>query len=146
MEANEIEEFLTETRLARLATVTKENKPHVTAIWFLYKAPNVYFSTNKPSKKYRNMISNKNVAIIIDAEKNKKEKGVIIEGAVEEITDEALLNEIKEKLYLKYLGRLDHPMIKVFEGMPGRVWMKIKTVKRISWDYSKSFNTKSEQI
>jgi len=144
LEIDEIKKFLQETRLARLATVSPNNKPHVTVLWFFYEEPYLYISTTKQAKKARNIEQNKHVSIIIDDEVNKKEKCVIFEGVAEIVEPGPELKPIKEKLYLKYLKRLDHPMVKTFENMPGRIWIRIRPQKRISWDYSKGFDTKSE--
>ncbi len=133
MELNrkEIVEILCQPELARIATVSKDCKPHVTPVWFLYENGIVYMTTGKNSVKVRNLRNNPHVAITIDiTERGLNNRGVILTGKAEIETDD----EIAKKIFLKYLGSLDHPSAKKLLEMT-RVVIKLKPEKIISWDF-----------
>lgn len=90
MSKNEIQEFLSIPRLARMATL-QNGKPHLVPVWFFYDGTNIIVSTPKGTKKTKNLQSNPNVSIIIDTVDGRvedlsyatKAKAVIIEGIAE---------------------------------------------------------------
>ena len=74
-------DFLTKgkVKLLRLAVVDKEGKPHVSAVWYLWKDGHFYISTSEDRLKVRVVKENPNVALIVDTDVIPY-KGVIVEG------------------------------------------------------------------
>jgi len=64
---------------------------------------------------------------------------IVIEGKVEEVTDETTIKRFYEGYVKKYFGQnyLDHLAYQQLFNMPGRVVFKIKQEKIATWDYSK---------
>lgn len=60
--------FLTESRLARLGTSSRDGQPHVVPIAFEFDGEAIYFSgwNLRKSLKFRNILDNRKVALVID--------------------------------------------------------------------------------
>jgi PPOX class probable F420-dependent enzyme len=74
-------DFLTKgkVKLLRLAVVDREGKPHISAVWYLWKEGHFYISTSEDRLKVRAVRENPNVALIVDTDVIPY-KGVIVEG------------------------------------------------------------------
>ena len=61
-------EFLTRSRLARVATASKEGQPHVVPVVYEFDGSAFYFTgwNLERSLKFKNLIENKRVAIVVD--------------------------------------------------------------------------------
>jgi len=60
--------FLTESRLARVATSSRDGQPHVVPVVYEFDGTAFYFSgwNLEKSRKFRDLVENKKVAIVID--------------------------------------------------------------------------------
>jgi pyridoxamine 5'-phosphate oxidase family protein len=60
--------FLTQSRLARIATCSSEGQPHVVPVVYEFDGVAFYFTgwNLEKSLKFRNIVENKKVAIVID--------------------------------------------------------------------------------
>ena len=54
------------TKTAHLATVRKDERPHVVPIWFVIEDDKLIFNTGKNSVKGKNLLRDKNVCISVD--------------------------------------------------------------------------------
>jgi pyridoxamine 5'-phosphate oxidase family protein len=61
-------EFLTQSRLARVATATCEGQPHVVPVVYEFDGTAFYFTgwNLEKSLKFQNLVENKKVAMVID--------------------------------------------------------------------------------
>ena len=61
-------EFLTQSRLARVATASKEGQPHVVPVVYEFDGTAFYFTgwNLERSLKFKNLVENKKVAMVID--------------------------------------------------------------------------------
>ncbi len=61
-------EFLTQSRLARVATVSSEGQPHVVPVVYEFDGTAFYFTgwNLEKSLKFKNLLQNKKVAIVVD--------------------------------------------------------------------------------
>jgi PPOX class probable F420-dependent enzyme len=100
MSNTRLTEFLQETHLLDLATITPEGFPHVTPVWFDYDREHFLISTTKTRKKARNLAQNPNAGFSI-APPELAYKAVVGYGTVqmEDDPDGTLI----EKLCYKYL-------------------------------------------
>jgi len=73
-------EFFKTIEYARVATVTKEVKPHVTPVVAIYDEQTnaIYFVITYESQKYKNLKNNPAVAVLIDT--TELERGILIQG------------------------------------------------------------------
>ena len=133
MSKKEMERFLSEGSIARIATVKKDGSPHVAPVWFLWEDGKLIMVTYKDSAKVKNLKGNNRVATVIDTAD--PGKGVIIEGEAEISADK--VEEITRKISAKYVkpeelddyveSTLETPMLVI----------TVSPKKVITWDYSK---------
>ena len=111
----ELVDFLTNSKLnAHLGTLDEKQEPNIHPAWFYYDRLNnkLYIETSKSSKKMSNIRKNKTVYFCID-EPNIPYKGVRGKGKVT-IHDDIDFNvPIAEKILIKHLGDIEHPMAKL---------------------------------
>jgi nitroimidazol reductase NimA-like FMN-containing flavoprotein (pyridoxamine 5'-phosphate oxidase superfamily) len=60
MTKQEIENFLSFPRLARIATISN-GKPHIAPVWYFYDGTNIVIPATKETKKIKNIKNNPNV-------------------------------------------------------------------------------------
>lgn len=138
----EITDFLTESILnIHLGTIDDKGHPNVHPAWYYYNPTNgkLYSETSKNAKKTNNLRKNKNVYFCID-KPNPPYKGVRGKGIVDIYEDISFNLPIAEKILIKYLGTLEHPMSKSLinaqkEGQS--VVLEITPQYFSTWDYSR---------
>lgn len=139
MSSQEIENFLSDGHMARIATVKPDNSPHVTPVWYLWENNQLLMTIPKDSVKARNIRQNNKVAVTIDTDKAPI-KAVIIEGTAE---FEELSNETKRKndrrLAAKYVKPeyLDEYLEWLNAEDVEYIYIRIHPEKIVSWDNSK---------
>ena len=138
----EITDFLTESILnIHLGTIDDKGHPNVHPAWYYYNPTNgkLYSETSKYAKKTNNLRKNKNVYFCID-KPNPPYKGVRGKGSVDIYEDISFNLPIAEKILIKYLGTLEHPMSKSLinaqkEGQS--VVLEITPQYFSTWDYGR---------
>ncbi len=140
MTQEELEEFLSKPILARIATVGKNCTPHIAPVWFIYDNGAIMIGTLKKTKKIKNIKNNPAVAVAIDTIVGESvsggAKGARFQGKAELVEKDTL--ETIQKLCIKYLGSLDHPIAEQLLHDPSpSVVIKLKPQKIVSWDSSK---------
>ena len=60
------DEFLRTQKILRLATIGKDNAPHVVPVWYMYREKKFYIGANTKTQKVRNAGENRQVAFCID--------------------------------------------------------------------------------
>ena len=111
----EVNNFLESKLNMQLATIDEEGYPIIQPIWFLYdkELGKIYMSTQKTSKKARNLYRNPNKIYFSIDDENFPYKGV--KGrAIAKISEDIDWNiPIVEKINIKYLGTLNHPLANI---------------------------------
>ena len=135
----EVNNFLVESKLnMQIATIDEEGYPTIQPIWFLYDK--IYTATQKMSKKVQNIQRNPDkVYFSIDDEKYPY-KGV--KGrAIAKISEDKQKNlPIVEKINIKYLGTLEHPLAKmIIENTKNGTEVVIEIIPKFfsAWDFGK---------
>jgi nitroimidazol reductase NimA-like FMN-containing flavoprotein (pyridoxamine 5'-phosphate oxidase superfamily) len=137
MSEKEIEDFLRNGRIIRIASVGKNGKPHIAPIWYVYLNGKFYVSTSSKSSKARNIKNNSAVAFSLDVGGGFSDvKGVVGLGTAKVLTDRVAARDVDDAIKIKYLGSLDHPVAKELAKLDDTV-IEVTPVKKISWDYSK---------
>lgn len=120
-----------------IVTVGDDGRPHVMPVWGLWLDGRVYFSTDPSSRKGRNLRARPDVVVHLES----GDDVVIIEGAVEPVTDEAAIARFVEAYDAKYRFRPDpgNPAHGVYSVRPRRgfSWLEQdypKTATRWRWD------------
>jgi nitroimidazol reductase NimA-like FMN-containing flavoprotein (pyridoxamine 5'-phosphate oxidase superfamily) len=75
----EEERFLRDNEVGRLATIGKDGMPHVVPVCYVYRSGCVWIATDYGTTKYRNLLSNNRVALIVDSGYDSN-RGVLIQG------------------------------------------------------------------
>jgi general stress protein 26 len=138
----ESRDFLKTGKLnVHLGTVNEKGDANVHPAWYFYDPSNnkIYIETSKQSKKTYNLRKKKNVYFCID-DPNPPYKGARGKGTVK-IHEDANFNvPIAEKIMVKYLGNIEHPMAQVLLDMQRKgqsVVLEINPKYYSTWDYSK---------
>ena len=104
---NEIDEFLNQPLLARLATVNPEKmQPHVVPVWYGWDGQNLWISAFRSTRKVKELMKNPRCSIVIDLDDAAGGiRAVLMEGAAELVTaPQKLLEENTSWIYTRYLG------------------------------------------
>jgi uncharacterized pyridoxamine 5'-phosphate oxidase family protein len=109
--------FIKEGSLAIISTISKENKPESALIGFaVSKGLEIVFDTVKTSRKYKNLLQNPNVAVVVGWD---NETTVQYEGTAMELTGTES-DYLKEVYFEVYPGGRQRA-----ENWPGLVHFKI---------------------
>ena len=75
----EEERFLKDNEVGRLATISKDGLPHVVPVCYMYRSGDLWVATDYETGKYRNLRSNKKVALVVDTGYDSN-RGILIQG------------------------------------------------------------------
>lgn len=114
MTKEEVDRFLEMKLNLQLATIDDQGWPNIHPVWFFYdKADDrLLLTTGKLAKKSQNLRKKPFVYFSIDDE-NSVPKGVKGRGIVKIIEDPTKTVSAADKMSIKYLGTLDHPVAKM---------------------------------
>lgn len=139
MTPGELDAFLTVQRTCRVATVSTDGAPHVSALWFLWDGTALWLYSVVRSKRWTDLRRDPRVAIVIDTgEEYDALRGVELSGAVEFVGEIPRTGELcaeldaVETLFARKNFGLD--------AMPhdGRhAWARLTPEKIVSWDFRK---------
>lgn len=142
MTTEETYKFLESKLNLQLATVDKQGRPNIHPVWFYYdkNEEKLFLTTSKLAKKIRNLRDNPDVYFSIDDETSAP-KGVKGRGTVTMKEDPSKTVSIGDKISMKYLGTLDHPVAKMITDLAKKgevVLIEISPKFFSTWDYSKA--------
>jgi uncharacterized pyridoxamine 5'-phosphate oxidase family protein len=138
----DIKDFLTTKVLnIHLGTVDENGHANIHPAWYYYEdsKEKIYVETGRHSKKMENLARNNTIYFCID-DPNPPYKGVRGKGNVEVLRDVTFNILIAQKIHLRYLGNLEHPiahelMDAIKKGQS--VVLEISPKYYSTWDYSK---------
>ena len=141
MNKEEVERFLESKLNLQLATTDDQGEPNIQPVWFYYDkdGEKVLITTSKLSKKTQNLRSKPAIYFSIDDE-NPPYKGVKGKGIATIVEDPNRTLSLGNKISMKYLGTLDHPIAKMIsEGSKRGDNVAIEISPRFfsTWDYGK---------
>jgi PPOX class probable F420-dependent enzyme len=139
MTEQERDDFLSEQKTCRVATVGADGAPHNSALWFVWDGEALWLNSIVKSQRWTNIERDPRVSVLIDANEEYFElKGVEILGKVESVGDvprgagEDPRVEAPERLFAeKYSGGGQF----VPDGRHG--WLRLVPDKVVSWDFAK---------
>jgi nitroimidazol reductase NimA-like FMN-containing flavoprotein (pyridoxamine 5'-phosphate oxidase superfamily) len=142
MTKEEVDRFLGNKLNLQLATVDSRGWPNIHPVWFYYDKNNEKFllTTSKLAKKTENLRARPTIYFSID-EENSAPKGVKGRGIASIIEDPRKTLSEGDRISMKYLGRLDHPVAKmVSDGIKKGdvVLIEISPKFLSTWDYGKA--------
>lgn len=139
MTPGELDEFLTAQRTCRVATVSADGAPHVSALWFLWDGRALWLYSVVRSRRWADLRRDPRVAIAVDTGEEYGElRGAELSGAVEVVGEVprsgglcAELDAVETLFARKYFG---------LDSLPhdGRhAWLRLVPEKVVSWDFRK---------
>ena len=142
MTEEEVDKFLQSKLNLQLATIDELGDPDIQPVWFEYDKDkkSLFIITPKTSKKAQNIRRKSKIYFSIDDE-NFPYKGVKGKGEAKVLEDEQKIMLLVEKINMKYLGTLDHPIAKM---LIDNTRNGIETVFEITpkffstWDFGKA--------
>ena len=72
------ERFLMRNELCRLATISPGGMPDVVLVCYIYKSGKLLVATDYATRKYRNILANDRVALVVDA--YRPNRGILVQG------------------------------------------------------------------
>jgi nitroimidazol reductase NimA-like FMN-containing flavoprotein (pyridoxamine 5'-phosphate oxidase superfamily) len=141
MDKEEVNKFLESKILLQIGTIDEEGDPNIHPVWFSYDKDRekLLVITPKITKKVKNLRSKPNVYFSVD-DVNITYKGVKGKGTATIIEDPKRTVSYGEKIYMKYLGTLDHPVSKMILDSAKKgnhVVLEISPKFFSTWDFPK---------
>ncbi|MGA9745720.1 MAG: pyridoxamine 5'-phosphate oxidase family protein [Nitrososphaeraceae archaeon] len=142
MNEQEVINFLQSKLNLQLATIDENGDPNIQPVWFDYEKDSgkLHIMTSKMSNKVRNIRSKSNVYFSIDDEKFPY-KGVKGKAIARIIEDHQKVVSMAEKINIKYLGTLEHPLAKMlmeFAQNGTEILLEISPKFFSTWDFAKA--------
>jgi nitroimidazol reductase NimA-like FMN-containing flavoprotein (pyridoxamine 5'-phosphate oxidase superfamily) len=141
MSKEDVNKFLESKLLLQIGTIDDEGDPNIQPVWFDYDKDRekLLIFAPKIAKKIINLRSKPNVYFSIDDE-NFPYKGVKGKGTTAIIEDPIRTVPLGEKINMKYLGTLDHPIPKMILDSAKKgnhVVVEISPKFFSTWDFAK---------
>ena len=142
MNKKEIDRFLESKLMLQMSTIDEKDEPNIQPVWFYYdkNREKLLVTTSKISKKTKNLRNKPILYFSIDDE-NFPYKGVKGKGSATIVEDPNRTVSEGEKISIKYLGTLDHPIAKMITEHSKKgdnVVLEINPKFFSTWDYGKS--------
>lgn len=139
MTPEELDSFLGEERVCRVATVKGDGMPHVAPLWFVWDGTSLWLNSVVKSQRWTDLVRDPRVAIVIDAGEGYAElRGAELSGRVEAVgeiprTGEPLAElEVPEQLFARKYADSD-----TFTPDGAHAWLRLTPEKVVSWDFRK---------
>jgi PPOX class probable F420-dependent enzyme len=141
MTREEAERFLESKLNLQIATIDEQGEPNIQPVWFYYDKDQgkLLILTSKLAKKTQNLSIRPNIYFSIDDE-NLPYKGVKGKGKATIVEDPNRIVPQTEKISMKYLGTLDHPVAKEMSDRSKNgegVLVEISPKFFSTWDFGK---------
>ncbi|MET9953737.1 pyridoxamine 5'-phosphate oxidase family protein [Streptomyces sp. NPDC006339] len=139
MTPEELDTFLTEQRTCRVATVSADGRPHVSALWFVWDGTSMWLYSLTRSRRWAELRARPRIAVVVDdGEEYGELRGVELSGTVEFVGEAPRTGlpcpelETPERLFAAKNFGLD--------ALPhdGRhAWLRLTPDAVASWDFRK---------
>ena len=94
--------FLADHEICRLSTSNK-NIPHVAPVSYIFEDGKFAFATDYQTKKYRNIVKNNKVALVVDTYQSSIDnKAVVIDGNAEILEEGPEFKRLYKKFYERF--------------------------------------------
>jgi nitroimidazol reductase NimA-like FMN-containing flavoprotein (pyridoxamine 5'-phosphate oxidase superfamily) len=136
----EIDELLSMTLIANIATLDDDGSIHLLPMWFLRIGNDICIPTSHHTHKYRNLRARPRASVMIDVSRaGLNLKGVLIRGRVELIEGEEA-RQINRSIHLKYVTpeALSDASVASYLSKGDDVTVKLHMDRLISWNLASS--------
>jgi nitroimidazol reductase NimA-like FMN-containing flavoprotein (pyridoxamine 5'-phosphate oxidase superfamily) len=136
----EIDELLSMTLIANLATLDDDGDIHIVPMWFLRLGNDICIPTSRHTRKYKNLRARPRASVMIDISRaGLNLKGVLIRGRVELVEGEEA-QRINSAIHLKYVtpeGLSDASVVS-YLSKGDDITVKIHMDQLINWNLADS--------
>ncbi len=135
MTKREIDKLLKQPNVAVVAVTSPDGAPHAVPTWYEYRSGEVVFHTGEESFKYKCLVQNPRIALVIDT-KDPPYRCVILKGRV--TMTAGVVDDVRtRRMAVAYLGKRNGEAYA--NSMKGSrvVIVGFKPARVISWDYGK---------
>ena len=136
-------EFLSELRIGRLASMRDDGWPHVTPIWYVWEDGRFLLSLGKSRRHLRNIAGDPHVTLCVDEDPRttdltKSPRAVVCFGLATLVEDEAGVRDATTKMESRYLpADVRGPELDELLWFEGRTGVEIIPVRWLAWDQGK---------
>lgn len=139
----EVQRLLQSKLNMQLATIDEQGYPLIQPVWFLYEIDSnkIFAGTQKTTKKIQSIRKNPNRIYFSIDDENFPYKGVKGRASAKISEDVRRNLQIIEKINLKYLGTLDHPLAKMLmDNTRNGIEVVIELTPQFfsAWDFGKA--------
>lgn len=132
MTSDERRRFLTEgTRTAKVATVRKDGRPHVAAVWFVLDGETVVFTTGEGSVKGHALRRDPRIALCVDDEQPPY-AFVVVEGMATTSADLDDLRRWATRIAARYMGEDRADVYGRRNSTPGEIVVRVTPTQIVS--------------
>lgn len=145
LDPNQINDLLSKTLIANLATTDSDGGIHIVPMWFKKIDNAIYIPTSSKTHKYKNLLQRANASVMIDISLSGLNLiGVLIRGKVQIIRGDKA-KELNRLIHLKYIRTeaFDNPNITNYLSTGDDVTIELFIEKLISWNLADSKAGKS---
>ncbi len=129
------DEFLKKQKILRLATLDKNDNPHVVPVWYLFSSKKLYIGTNSKTEKAKNVKNNNKVSFCVDVGINSPDIfGVMGQGIGKLIIEKNEVARIEKIILLRYFNTLDNKSAKELLDETDCI-IEIRPKKYSVWEY-----------
>ena len=140
--SEELEEYLTTQRTARIATADAEGTPHAIPLWFVWLEGSVFLNSTLGNVTVDNLTrSGKATAVIDDGEAYDTLRGVVLTSSAERADEDRRIPEVERLWSEKYLGGNPVP----YGAWRDRAWFRLDPRTTASWDFRKITEAKARR-
>jgi PPOX class probable F420-dependent enzyme len=139
MSQEEIDAFLAERNTMSMASIDKDNRIHLVAMWYGFLEGAVAIETKAKSQKVANLRRDPRLTVMIEAGHDYNElRGVELAGTAEIVEDPDRIWELGVSVFSRYSAPYTEEMKPFVEIMVRkRVVVKLHVEKTVSWDHRK---------
>jgi nitroimidazol reductase NimA-like FMN-containing flavoprotein (pyridoxamine 5'-phosphate oxidase superfamily) len=140
LSSTEIDELLSMTLIANLATLDDDGGIHLMPMWFLRVGDDICIPTSRKTHKYRNLRARPRASMVIDLSREGLNlKGVLIRGRVELVEGEEA-RRINRSIHLKYVTpeALSDPSVASYLSEGDDITVKVHMDCVVSWNLADS--------
>ncbi|MFZ2173063.1 MAG: PPOX class F420-dependent oxidoreductase [Rhodococcus sp. (in: high G+C Gram-positive bacteria)] len=135
----EITEFVHRSRIATLATVSADGRPHLVAMWYAVIDDEIWFETKAKSQKAVNLRRDDRVTVLIeDGDTYNTLRGVSIEGRAQIVDDPDAMFAAGVSVWKRYTGPYsDDLRPAIHQLLHKRIVVRVVPERIRSWDHAK---------
>ena len=139
MSDDEVATYIARHRTATLATIGKDGRPHLVAMWYAWLDGEIWFETKAKSQKAVNLKRDPRVTVSLeDGWTYDTLRGVAIDGTAEVVEDPDVLWRVGVDVWERYNGPYTEEMKPFVEAMMrNRVAVRVHPERVRSWDHTK---------